>query len=137
MQQPSDEDLLTPLYLLSTYLVSDQLTGQRNLVYSVLVNRIERFGIFSISFTLLDLSVHILLLKFGQSKGKEYICYHRQAILRIFVSVCTDCLKFLLIQALLKIIMILTSLHICSDLYAYAEHKVQELMRMLCIRVRN
>jgi hypothetical protein len=24
--------------------------------------------------------------------------------------------------------MILTSLHICSDLYAYAEHKVQELM---------
>jgi len=31
----------------------------------------------------------------------------------------------------------LTSLRVCSGLYAYAEHTHQELVRMLSIRVRN
>ncbi len=37
----------------------------------------------------------------------------------------------------LKFLKVLTSLRVCSDLYAHAEHTRQELMHTLRIRIKN
>jgi len=44
---------------------------------------------------------------------------------------------FLLFQVLKKLIKSLTSLCICSNLYAYTEHTGQELMHAMSIRLRT
>ncbi len=57
-------------------------------------------------------------------------------LLRSLVNVYND-LKFLIFKVLKKLLKNITSLRVCSGLYAYAEHTRQELMRMLSKRVRN
>ncbi len=47
------------------------------------------------------------------------------ALLRPLVSVNSDFLKFLIFQVLKKILKNLTSLRVCSGLYAYAEHTIR------------
>jgi hypothetical protein len=63
-------------------------------------------------------------------------------LLRPLVSVNNDFLKFFIFKVLKKLFKKLTSLRVCSGLYAYAqgtgahaEHARQELMRMLSIRI--
>ncbi len=59
------------------------------------------------------------------------------ALLRPLVNVKNNFLKFLIFQVLKKLLKNLTSLRVCSGLYAYAEHTHQELVRQLSIRARN
>ena len=58
-------------------------------------------------------------------------------LLRPLVSVNKDFLKFFIFYVLKKLSQNLTSLRVCSGLYAYAEHTHQELVRKLSIRARN
>jgi hypothetical protein len=59
------------------------------------------------------------------------------ALLRPLVSVKNNFLNFLIFYVLKKLLKNLTSLRVCSGLYAYAEHTHQELVRKLSIRARN
>ncbi len=59
------------------------------------------------------------------------------ALLRPLVSVKNNFLKFLIFSVLKKLLKNLTSLRVCSGLYAYAEHTHEELVRKLSIRTRN
>jgi hypothetical protein len=56
---------------------------------------------------------------------------------RPLVSVNNDFLKFFFFEVLSKLFKNLTSLRVCSGLYAYAEHTRQELMHKLSIRARH
>ncbi len=70
-------------------------------------------------------------LSFGQN------IFFSMALLRPLVTVKNNFLKFLIFQVLKKLLKNLTSLCVCSGLYAYAEHTHQELVRKLSIRARN
>ncbi len=73
----------------------------------------------------------VFFLSFGQK------FFFSMALLRPLVSVTNNFLKFLTFQVLKKLLKNLTSLLVCSGLYAYAEHTHQELVRKLSIRARN
>ncbi len=58
-------------------------------------------------------------------------------LLRPLVSVNKDFLEFFICEVLNIFFTNFISLRICSSLYAYAEHTLQELMRKLSIHVGN
>ncbi len=73
----------------------------------------------------------VFFLSFGQK------IFFSVALLRPLVSVNNDFFKFLIFQVLKKLLKNLTSLRVCSGLYAYAEHTHQELVRKLSIRAKE
>ncbi len=73
----------------------------------------------------------VFFLSFGQN------FFFSVELLRPLVSVKNDFLKFFIFQVPKKLLKNLTSLRVCSGLFAYAEHTHQELVRMLSIRIRN
>jgi hypothetical protein len=72
---------------------------------------------------------------FFVSLGQKF--FFSVELLRPLVSVNIDFLKFFIFEVLKKLIKNLTSLRVCSGLFAYAEHTHQELTRTLSVRVRN
>jgi hypothetical protein len=77
----------------------------------------------------------VFLRRFFFSFGRKN--FFSGELLRSLVYVYNDFLKFLVFNVLKKLLKNITSLRVCSGLYAYAEHTRQELMRMLSIRVRS
>jgi hypothetical protein len=80
---------------------------------------------------MLSLFLRRFFLSLGQTN------FFSVQLLRPFVSVINDFLKFFIFEVLKTLLKNYTSLRECSGLYAYAEHTRQELVRKLIIRARH